>query len=142
VLRGISSDTTKLQISQCENSKVRIIILLQVGQNSTNKVWDLKQRKHPLLLTHELNVWFDRILDLKILRKKIYRNAHGILALTRHGGNGVQMWKAADNMRKKSNLGQPIRGILQIGDLAMALKQLKRPTKIMLHSVSCLLRGA
>jgi len=46
-------------------------------------------------------VWFDRILDLKILGKKIYRNAHGILAPPRHGGNGVQMWKAAGNMRKK-----------------------------------------
>lgn len=49
-----------------------------------------------LLLTHELNLQFDRIL-----RKKIYRNAHGILAPKRRGGNGHQIWKAADNMRKK-----------------------------------------
>jgi len=35
------------------------------------------------------------------LGKKVYRNAHGILAPTRHRENGNQMWEAADNMRKK-----------------------------------------
>jgi hypothetical protein len=36
-------------------------------------------------------------------RKKIYRNEHGILAPPLHRENGLQMWKAADNTRKKQH---------------------------------------
>jgi hypothetical protein len=46
-------------------------------------------------------LWFDTILELKILGKKVYRNANGILAPPRRGEKGNQMWKAADNMKKR-----------------------------------------
>jgi hypothetical protein len=38
--------------------------------------------------------------NLRFLEKKMFRNLDLILAVPRRGENSLQMWKAADNMRK------------------------------------------